>query len=35
MDGQTHRQRDRLWYEINIPYISNEKAGLISSQKKT
>ena len=25
-DGQT---TDRLWCEINIPYFSNEKAGII------
>ena len=29
-DGRT---TDRLWYEINIPYFSNEKAGKIISQK--
>ena len=30
MDRQTHgRTTDRLWYEINIPYFSNEKAGII------
>ena len=30
MDGQTHgRTTDRLWYEMNIPYFSNEKAGII------
>ena len=29
MDGQTHgRTTDRLWYEINIPYLSNEKADI-------
>ena len=29
-DGQTDRRTtDRLWYEINIPYFSNEKAGII------
>ena len=37
-DGQTDRQTDRrtdgrttdrLWYEINIPYFSYEKAGII------
>ena len=29
-DGQTHgRTTDRLWYEINIPYFSYEKAGII------
>ena len=29
-DRQTHgRTTDRLWYEINIPYFSNEKAGII------
>ena len=32
-DGQTHgrtdgRTTDRLWYEINIPYFSYEKAGI-------
>ena len=28
-DGQTHgRTTDRLWYEINISYFSNEKAGI-------
>ena len=36
-DRQTHRRTDRqtdgrttdrLWYEINIPYFSNEKAGI-------
>ena len=32
-DGWTDRRRDgrtedRLWYEINIPYFSNEKAGI-------
>ena len=34
LDGRTHgrtdrRTTDRLWYEINIPYFSNEKAGMI------
>ena len=30
-DGQTDgRTTDRLWYEINIPYFSYEKAGIIS-----
>ena len=33
-DGRTdartdRRTTDRLWYEINIPYFSNEKAGII------
>ena len=29
-DVRTDRQTiDRLWYEINIPYFSNEKAGII------
>ena len=29
-DGQTDgRTTDRLWYEINIPYFSYEKAGII------
>ena len=29
-DRQTHgRTTDRLWYEINIPYFSYEKAGII------
>ena len=33
-DGRTHGRTDRrttyrLWYEINIPYFSNEKAGII------
>ena len=23
------RRTDRLWFEINIPYFSNEKAGII------
>ena len=32
-DGRTdartdRRTTDRLWYEINIPYFSNEKAGI-------
>ena len=32
-DRQTHgrtdrRTTDRLWYEINIPFFSNEKAGI-------
>ena len=28
-DRQTHgRTTDRLWYEINIPYFSYEKAGI-------
>ena len=28
-DGQTDgRTTDRLWYEINIPYFSYEKAGI-------
>ena len=28
-DGRTDRRTtDRLWYEINIPYFSNEKAGI-------
>ena len=28
-DGQTHgRTTDRLWYGINIPYFSYEKAGI-------
>ena len=26
-DGQT---TDRLWYEINIPFFSKEKAGIIT-----
>ena len=35
-DGRTDartdgRTTDRLWYEINIPYFSNEKAGIIIS----
>ena len=30
-DARTDRRTtDRLWYEINIPYFSNEKAGIIS-----
>ena len=30
-DRQTHgRTTDRLWYEINIPYFSNENAGIIN-----
>ena len=30
-DGQTDgRTTDRLWYEINIPYFSYEKAGIIT-----
>ena len=30
-DRQTHgRTTDRLWYEINIPYFSHEKAGIIN-----
>ena len=30
-DRRTERRTlDRLWYEINIPYFSNEKAGIIS-----
>ena len=34
MDGQTDartdgRTPDQLWYEIYIPYFSNEKAGII------
>ena len=34
-DGQTDRRTDgrttdRLWYEINIPYFSYEKAGIIN-----
>ena len=34
-DGRTdartdRRTTDRLWYEINIPYFSNEKAGIIT-----
>ena len=34
MDGRTDRQThgrttDQLWYEINKPYFSNEKAGII------
>ena len=29
-DGRTDgRTTDRLWYEINIPYFSYEKAGII------
>ena len=32
-DGQTHgRTTDRLWYEINIPYFSKEKAGIKSRE---
>ena len=27
-DGQMHGRTDRLWYEINIPYFSYEKAGI-------
>ena len=31
-DGRTHRgTKDWLWYEINIPYFSNEKAGKMKS----
>ena len=31
-DGRTDRRTtDRLWYEINIPYFSYEKAGIINS----
>ena len=35
-DGRTDARTDRrttdgLWYEINIPYFSNEKAGIIIS----
>ena len=31
-DGRTDRlTTDRLWYEINIPYFSNEKAGIKST----
>ena len=38
-DGRTdaltdRRTTDRLWYEINIPYFSNEKAGIIKHYKK-
>ena len=34
-DGQTHGQTtDRLWYEINIPYFSYEKAGIIKHGHK-
>ena len=30
MDGRTDRRTtDRLWYKINIPYFSYEKAGII------
>ena len=30
-DARTDRwTTDRLWYEINIPYFSNEKAGIIN-----
>ena len=25
----TDVRTDRLWYEINVPYFSNEKAGII------
>ena len=28
-DGRTDGRTDRLWYEINIPYFSYEKAGII------
>ena len=32
-DGQTDgRTTDRLWYEINIPYFSYEKAGIKNLQ---
>ena len=36
-DGQTdartdRRTTDRLWYEINIPYFSNEKAGITNTE---
>ena len=36
-DGRTHvrsdgRTTDRLWYEIYIPYFSNEKAGIIKTK---
>ena len=31
MHGQTEgRTKDQLWYEINITYFSNEKAGINS-----
>ena len=34
-DGQTDgRTTDRLWYEINIPYFSYEKAGINMDHKK-
>ena len=33
-DGQTDaRTTDRLWYEINIPYFSYEKAGITRTPK--
>ena len=36
-DGQTDRRTDgrttdRLWYKINIPYFSYEKAGITNTQ---
>ena len=39
-DRQTHgrtdgRTTDRLWYEINIPYFSYEKAGIIFFLRKS
>ena len=34
-DGQMHgRTTDRLWYEINIPYFSYEKAGIMNDDNK-
>ena len=34
-DGRTDRRTtDRLWYEINIPYFSYEKAGIIKLGKE-
>ena len=40
MDGRTdartdRRATDRLWYEINIPYFSNEKAGITRTHSMT
>ena len=26
-DVHTHRRKDRLWYEINIPFLFKEKSG--------
>ena len=34
-DGRTDGRTDQLWYEINIPYFFNEKAGIKIRKQQT